>query len=58
MSIVFGLDENVILKSIEIRKARRIKLPDAVIAATAQIKNLTSLTRNLKDFEKIAGISA
>ncbi|HEY5325368.1 MAG TPA: type II toxin-antitoxin system VapC family toxin [Mucilaginibacter sp.] len=52
-STVFNLDENIILKSIEIRKIYRLKLPDAIIAATAATKNLKLLTRNLKDFERI-----
>ncbi len=52
-SSVFNLDENIILKSIEIRKNYRLKLPDAIIAATAISNNLKLLTRNIKDFERI-----
>ncbi|WP_184543386.1 type II toxin-antitoxin system VapC family toxin [Mucilaginibacter sp. FT3.2] len=52
-SVVFDLSESVILKSIEIRKAYRLKLPDAIIAATAITNNLTLLTRNLSDFNKV-----
>lgn len=50
---VFNLEEPVILKAIEIRKATKTKLPDAIIAATAQVHKLTLITRNTKDFEKI-----
>jgi len=52
-SIVFDLSENIILKSIEIRKMYRLKLPDAIIAATAITNNLTLLTRNLSDFNRV-----
>ena len=52
-STVFNLEENIIPKSIEIRKIYRLKLPDAIIAATAATNNLKLLTRNLKDFERI-----
>ena len=34
-SIICGLDQNIKLKTIEIRKTYNIKLPDAIIAATA-----------------------
>jgi predicted nucleic acid-binding protein len=56
-SIVFDLSENIILKSIEIRKMYRLKLPDAIIAATAITNNLTLLTRNLSDFNKVTPLS-
>lgn len=55
-SIVFGLDEPIILDVILIRKNYSVKLPDAIIAATAINKNLTLLTRNMADFEKINGL--
>jgi predicted nucleic acid-binding protein len=43
-------------QTIEIRKAYKIKLPDAVIAATALTSKLKLVTRNSKDFAQIAGI--
>ena len=55
-SEVFALEEPVILKAIEIRKAHRTKLPDAIIAATALVNELTIITRNTKDFDKIEGL--
>jgi len=39
--------------AIEIRRKHRIKLPDAVIAATAIKNNLTLITRNEKDFDGV-----
>ena len=35
---------------------RGIKLPDAIIDATAQVTNRLLITRNVKDFERIEGI--
>jgi len=38
--MVFELEQPVIIKTIEIRKRYKIKLPDAIIAATALTQNL------------------
>ena len=56
-SFVYPLDEPVILKAIEIRKFNKLKLPDAIIAATALINNFTLITRNEKDFSNIEGFN-
>lgn len=53
VSRVFNLAEDVVLKTIEIRKLYSIKLPDAIIAATALANNLILITRNTADFKKI-----
>jgi predicted nucleic acid-binding protein len=53
LSIVFDLNEDVVSKTIELRKIYKIKLPDAVIAATSLVNNLILVTRNVKDFNKI-----
>jgi predicted nucleic acid-binding protein len=53
---VFELETQVKLKTVEIRKAVNIKLPDAIIAATSLTFDLTLLTRNTGDFEKIHGL--
>lgn len=53
-STVFNLNEGIIIKSIEIRKTCRLKLPDAIIAATAVVNDLILLTRNTKDFGRVA----
>ena len=39
-----------------IRAQRGIKLPDAIIDATAQIENRLLITRNVKDFKNIPGV--
>lgn len=56
-SIVVGLEEAIILRTIALRKLLKIKLPDAVIAATALVHNITLLTRNTDDFKNIPGLS-
>lgn len=53
---VFGMDETTVTKTIELRKDYKIKLPDAIIAATALIYELTLITRNTKDFKTIKGL--
>jgi predicted nucleic acid-binding protein len=55
-STVFDLNEGIILKSIEIRKNYRLKLPDTIVAATAMVYNLPLITRNTSDFEKVIQI--
>ncbi len=49
---ILELDNPVKNKTIELRKTLGIKLPDAVIAATALVYDLTLLTRNTRDFVK------
>ncbi|MES2797091.1 MAG: type II toxin-antitoxin system VapC family toxin [Bacteroidota bacterium] len=53
---VLGISDKIIDKTIAIRKSRKIKLTDAIIAATAITLNLTLITHNLSDFEKIANL--
>ena len=51
--IVFSLDESIIVRTISLRKNIKIKLPDAIIAATALAHNLQLLTHNINDFKKV-----
>lgn len=53
---IIPLDLKISLKTIELRQKIRIKLPDAVIAATALSHNLTLITRNADDFKNILDI--
>lgn len=55
-STILNLTDDIVTKTIEVRKQFKIKLPDAIIAATALTHNLTIVTRNTKDFEKIKGV--
>ena len=50
---VLDLSDDIVRETIKIRRKIRIKTPDAIIAATAKVKNLTLVTRNTKDFENI-----
>jgi predicted nucleic acid-binding protein len=54
---VFPIDDAIVAKTIEIRRTYKIKLPDALIAATAFVYNLTLVTRNSADFQSIDGIT-
>lgn len=56
-ALVFELEKDIKLKTAEIRKAHKIKLPDAIIAATALAYDLTLLTRNISDFKNLAGLN-
>lgn len=49
---IFDLTETIIIETIRIRK-KALKLPDAVIAATAIVHNLTLLSTNDSDFLKV-----
>lgn len=59
--IAFGkvvfIDEAIADKTIQIRKTHRIKLPDAIIAATALVYGLTVLSRNTSDFKNLDGLT-
>lgn len=55
-SIVYPLDELIILKAIEIRRMYRTKLPDAIITAAVLINELILISRNTKDFKNISGL--
>lgn len=55
-SDVLQLTEDVADRCIVLWKAHKIKLPDALIAATALVNNLTLLTRNTTDFKNISGL--
>ncbi len=51
---VLSLNEAIVDRTIQLKQAVKIKLPDAIIAATALCHNLNLVTHNVKDF---AGIS-
>ena len=55
-SRVFPLNEPVIPETIRFRQLYKRKLPDAIIAATASVYDLTVLTHNGADFAHIAGL--
>lgn len=51
--IVFELEREVKLKTIELRKTYSIKLADAIIAATAIVMDLTLITNDKRGFNKL-----
>ncbi len=52
-SIIIEIDAAVKIKTAETRKSYKIKLADAIIAASALLNNHTLLTRNTSDFQAI-----
>ena len=51
------IDDAIVQQTIAVRLQKKIKMPDAIIAATALAHGLTLLTRNTKDFKQLAGLS-
>ncbi len=47
---LIGLDETVADRAVSVRKLHRVKLPDAIVWASAQISGALLVTRNTKDF--------
>lgn len=52
-SKIYQLTGSVFTQTISLRKSKKIKLPDAIIAATAIENKLTLITRNVSDFKSI-----
>lgn len=49
---VIPVDEDVAEAAVQIRRARRLKVPDAIILATAHVHDRTLVTRNTQDFRE------
>jgi predicted nucleic acid-binding protein len=47
---VLAVDTAVAEEAVALRRARRLKLPDAIIFATARVHGRTLVTRNTRDF--------
>jgi len=56
-SSLLPLSDPIVRKTIELRRKISIKLPDAIIAATAIVHDLILITRNTADFSKISELS-
>ena len=52
-SNIHTIDETIVDKTIEIRRLYKIKLPDAIIAATALQNDFVLVSHNTKDFKRI-----
>lgn len=55
-SNLYSLDEETVITTIKLRKLYRMKLGDAIIAATAQLNNFTVVTNNERDFNRVKGL--
>ena len=55
-SIVLDISADVVNRCVKLRKGKKIKTPDAIIAATALAYNYTLITNNEKDFNNIKGL--
>ena len=55
-STVLDIGPDVIAYCVALRKGKKIKLPDAIIAATALANSYTLITANEKDFSHIKGL--
>src|SRR5204863_4649281 len=47
---VIAVDQQIAERAVGLRRSHRIKLPDAIIWATAQTHAMVLVTRNTKDF--------
>lgn len=52
-----AMHETIVQQAIHVRRQRRLRLPDAVIAATALHLGLPIVTRNEADFRSISGLA-
>jgi len=55
-SVIHSLSPTVVQRTIALCKQSKIKLPDAVIAATALTENYILATRNIDDFKHISDL--
>ena len=55
-SVIWEVTPDVVTECVRIRRSKKIKTPDAIIAATALVNNFTIITNNEKDFENIKGL--
>lgn len=56
-ALILELEHPIKLQTADIRKKHNIKLPDAIIAATGLVYDLTQITRNIGDFQNISGLN-
>jgi predicted nucleic acid-binding protein len=53
LATILPVSKEVADKAIELRRVKRIKLADAVIASKALVNNLSLVTKNIQDFKGI-----
>jgi predicted nucleic acid-binding protein len=49
---IIPITSDISERAVAIRRQSRIKLPDAIILATAEVEDLLLITRNTKDFKE------
>lgn len=52
-SSILGISDKIIKTTIDVRKNYKLKVPDAIIAATALVNDFTLISDNDKDFSRI-----
>lgn len=57
LATIIKLSDDIVERTINLKKSIRIKTPDAIIAATALVKELTILSRNTADFKHVSGLN-
>ncbi len=50
---IFDTNKAIAIQCLKNKKIRKIKIPDNLIASTAQVNNLTLVTRNSNDFKNL-----
>jgi predicted nucleic acid-binding protein len=55
--LVLPISDEVLTQAVRLRQARKMTLGDALIAATALVSGRTLVTRNVKDFTWIGGLT-
>ncbi len=55
-AVIIGLEDEIVDEAINLRRQKKIKLADAVIAATAIVYKRILITNNEKDFKNIVAI--
>jgi len=55
-SNILNINEDVVANCTKLRKGKKVKTPDAIIAATAITYGYTLITNNAKDFENIKAL--
>lgn len=53
---ILPVSDDVVSRAVSLRQSRKMTLGDALIAATALVFSQELLTRNVRDFEGVAGL--
>ena len=53
---ILSLNDNIVERTILLKKTITMKTPDAIIASTALIHNFTLITNNTADFRRVEGL--